>query len=155
MPKPKKNESSPLYHGQFRRGLDNSRRVMFPSEWRTRRGDMEFTLIVWPVNIEDYLLVLPPERFAAMLENLRKNSLSNEKVAAFERVLGSTSVRTTLDSVGRLRIPEEFSRAAKIQDEVLFVGRVDKFEIWNPARSAASSQSDKQLAAEILKEITL
>lgn len=144
-----------LYYGQFPRGLDDSRRVMFPSEWRSSLGKMEFTVIRWPIAMEDYLLVLPPERWAALLDNLKKQSLSNEKVAALERVIGSTSSLLTLDKVGRIRLSEELTKPVGIDREVLFVGRVDKFEIWHPAKCAKVSSADKKLAAEVFNQITL
>ncbi len=116
---------------------------------------MQFTIILWPIAVEDYLLVLPPERWNVLLENLKKLSLSNEKAAALERVIGSTSDRLNLDDAGRLRIPEKFASTVGIEKEAALVGRIDKFEIWNPARCAVARPSDKKLAAGLFKKVHL
>lgn len=143
------------YTGHFRYGVDDSRRVMIPAKWRPRSGKARFFVILWPVAVEDYLLVLPPDRWNALLENLRKQSLSNERVAALERVLGSTSADLELDRFGRLCLPEKMTTTVGIEKEAELVGRVDKFEIWNPAKCEAVRASDKQVAAEIVSQITL
>jgi MraZ protein len=153
---PKAHNSEPmLYTGQFRYGVDDSRRVMLPAKWRPADGRVRFVGILWPVAVEDYLLVLPPERWLAMLENLRKQSLSNERVAAFERVLGTTSVALEPDRFGRLCLPEDFAKKLGIEKEAEFIGRVDKFEIWTPSKFAASQLADKQAAAELANTITI
>jgi DNA-binding transcriptional regulator/RsmH inhibitor MraZ len=43
----------------------------------------------------------------------------------------------------------------KITDEAELVGRLDKFEIWEPAARAAIRAQNKKLAAGVLKEIDL
>jgi MraZ protein len=148
-------DSPILYTGQFRHGVDESRRVMIPARWRPKAPRIQYVMILWPIAVEGYLLVLPPDRWYALLDNLKKQSLSNEKVAALERVLGSTSASLELDKVGRLCLPEDFAKTVGIDREAELVGRVDKFEIWSPAKCAAARPEDKKMAAEIVSQITL
>ena len=63
-----------------------------------------------------------------------------------KRVIGSKSVQVTLDKSGRICLPEEMARAAGIKDEALFVGVLDRFEIWNPARYENVEATDAVLA---------
>ncbi len=154
MAKPQTDEPI-FYTGQFKHGVDESRRVMVPAKWRPKNGRIQFVVILWPVAVEDYLLVLPPDRWQALLENLKKQSLSNEKVAALERVLGSTSASLELDKFGRLGLPDTFAKQVGIEKEASLIGRFDKFEIWNPAKCEAAGTADKQTAAEIVNQITL
>jgi MraZ protein len=109
----------------------------------------------WPIGAEDRLLVLPPDRWREMLVKLKARSLSDPRVAALEQEIAENAVQVTLDKVGRICLPEELAKTARITSEAEFVGRLDKFEIWEPGARNAVRQQNKRLAAEVLKEIDL
>lgn len=149
-------ENKPLYfHEEFRHGIDESRRVMLPARWRPKDPSIVFRVLPWPVAAHACLLVLPPDRWDVMVQKLKLTKMQDPKVAALERVLGGTSAALTLDKVGRLCLPENLARAAALEREAVFVGRLDKFEIWNPARYEVSTIQDKILAASVIDEIDL
>jgi MraZ protein len=145
----------PSFHGETKYGIDDSGRVMIPAKWRPKDASVVFSVILWPIKVETFLLVLPPARWQVMLDKLKTKSLNDARVAAFERVLGVTSAPLTLDKVGRFNIPEHLARRAGIEREVQFVGRLDKFEMWSPARYEAANVQDKILAAEVAAELDL
>jgi|SRR5438128_41025 division/cell wall cluster transcriptional repressor MraZ len=145
----------PDFHGNFTYGIDESRRVMVPAKWRPKDASVLFTVILWPIKVEDFLLVLPPERWRVLLNKLKTKSLQDRRVASFERIIGSTSAQITLDKVGRFCLPENLTGPAAIGDEAVFVGRLDKFEIWNPRRLKAATADDKTVAAVVAEEIDL
>ena len=90
-----------------------------------------------------------------MISKLRTRSLQDEGVASLERVLFGTSVNVTLDRVGRLTLPEDMTKPVGITDKVYFVGRSDKFEIWNPEKRKQALIQDKIVAAKMFREIDL
>jgi len=128
---------------------------MFPAKWRPKSPDVVFTLLNWPIGSEDRVLALPPERWAQMVQKLKNQSLSEPRVAALEQVLAESACQLSLDKAGRLCLPEEMARAAGIGNEVEFVGRLDKFELWNPAARESVRVENRKLAAEVLQEIDL
>lgn len=145
----------PSFHGNFSHGIDESRRVMIPAKWRPKDPKVVFTVILWPIGGEEFLLVLPPERWQVMLDKLKTKSLHDKRVATLERVIGATSAPLLLDRVGRFCLPDNLAKAAAIERQADFVGRLDKFEIWNPQRYQASTAADKSLAAIVAEEIDL
>jgi DNA-binding transcriptional regulator/RsmH inhibitor MraZ len=48
-------------------------------------------------------------------------------------------------------MPDEMARAAGIKDEVVLVGLLDRFEIWNPSRYENVKAADAVLASEAFK----
>ena len=128
---------------------------MMPARWRPADPNVLFTLVLWPINVEEYLLVLPPERWRIMLDKLRTQSLGDEGVAAIERVIGSTSAQLTMDRAGRLTLPDHLTGPAGITEKAEFVGRLHIFEIWSPERRALALAKDKTLAASEAKRINL
>jgi MraZ protein len=55
-------------------------------------------------------------------------------------------VQVTLDKGGRICLPDEMARKANIMDEVMLVGLLDRFEIWNPDRYENVKAADAVLA---------
>lgn len=128
---------------------------MLPAKWRPRDQNTQFTILPWPIGAEDRLLVLPPERWREMLQKLKSRSLADPRLEALEQEIAENAAQVTPDKVGRICLSEEHARLVKITDEAELVGRLDKFEIWEPAARDAIRKQNKKLAAEVLKEIDL
>lgn len=128
---------------------------MLPAKWRSSDPKEKLTILPWPIGAEDRLLVLPPERWREMVSKLKARSLSDAKAAALEQEIAENAVQVTLDKVGRICLPEELARTAKITNEAEFVGRLNKFEIWEPGARQAIRAENRKLAAEAAKEIDL
>lgn len=142
------------YFGRHRRGLDASRRVLLPSEWRGEDAPNSLTLLLWPAEEPQYLLALSPVRWAALLDNLAQVSLTDERGAEIERLIAANAFPRTLDGYGRLPLPDEAVQALGLGGEVLLVGRMNKFEIWNPDRfAAATAAADRRDALLTLRSI--
>jgi MraZ protein len=122
------------YLGQHLRVVDNGR-VILPVEWR--RSAKEFIVLLWPLLAPEYLLVLSPSRWEVMQSNLESLSLTDDDAATVERLIGASSSSRAVDSYGRLPLPEEAIRGLGIEGEAMLIGRLNKFELWNPARYAA------------------
>ena len=150
---PDTDSNVPIFQGDFCYGVDDSRRVMIPARWRPKDPKVVFTAVLWPINVEEFLLVLPPERWQMVLDKLKPASLNNKRVATLERVLGATSATLLLDKVGRFCLPDNLAGPAGIDKNAQFVGRVQQFEIWSPDRYQASKAADKALAAQVAEEI--
>ena len=128
---------------------------MLPAKWRPRDPETKFTILPWPIGAEDRLLVLPPERWREMLVKLKSRSLSDPRAEALEQEIAENAAQVVPDKVGRICLLEEHAKVVKITGEAELVGRLDKFEIWEPKAREAMRAKNKRLAAEVLKEIDL
>lgn len=114
---------------------------------------MVFTLLPWPLGQAAYLLVLPPARWARLLEGLRSLSLSNEDAAVVERAIAGEAVRVKLDKVGRLALSESLAARMGFGREVRLVGRFDKFEVWDPERFESAGTGSPGVLAQTAKSL--
>jgi MraZ protein len=131
-------KSEPIFSGAFRHALDGKKRVTIPSRWRG--GGDEFFL--QPHHKHRCLIAIPPVEFQEIREKALQR-LPAEKQADFLRQFGSRSLHCTLDKQGRLLLSDDQCRAAGLQGEVVLVGLVGRFEVWNPeAWTAHSKQQD-------------
>lgn len=147
---------APIYYSStFRHGVDEKRRVQVPAKWRPQQPDVELTLILWPsAGIPDAcLLVLPPEEMAQLVGKLKAMPFADPKAESLRRLLGRKSASATLDKSGRICLPDAMAKAVGIEKEAIFVGLVDRFEIWNPDRWEQASKVDDALQSEAFKLI--
>lgn len=149
------DQAAVLYNSIYRHGVDEKRRLQIPSKWRPAQEDFCFTLILWPASAgrEPYLLVLPPEPLAALVNKLKAMPYSDAKADSLRRLLGKNSDQVILDKAGRICLPELMAQGAGIEREATLIGSWDRFEIWNPARYEAASKVDDALASEAFKLI--
>jgi MraZ protein len=148
------NESSgPTYfNSEYRHGVDEKRRVSVPAKWRPTKAGTELTLVLWPKAKEGPCLrALPPQKMADLMRDIDAMPNTDPNKGVLKRFIGSKSVQVTLDSVGRICLPDEMAKAAGIKDEAVLVGLLDRFEIWSPERYGKVAASDEVMAQEAFK----
>jgi len=140
------------YNSSYRHGVDEKRRIQIPAKWRPAEAGVELTIVLWPKHKEGSCLrVLPPEKMASTVKDIEALPNSDPSKSVLKRLIGSKSVQVSLDSAGRICLPEEMVKAAGIGKEVNLVGVLDSYEIWDPARYERVSLSDEIMASEAFK----
>jgi division/cell wall cluster transcriptional repressor MraZ len=93
-----------VFNGMFSHGVDEKRRVQIPSKWRPAEGEnLEFTMIVWPKNVEGPCLrVLPPTQMATLMSDLDQMPNGDPNKGTLKRYIGRASVQVELDKAGRI-----------------------------------------------------
>jgi MraZ protein len=145
---PSQSKSEPIFSGEFRHALDPKKRVTIPSRWRG--GTDEF--FIQPHHTHPCLVAMPPAEFQEIREKAL-DQLPAAKQADFLRNFAARSLHCTLDKQGRLLLADEQCRAKGLKGDVVLVGMVGRFEIWNPeAWTAYSSKQDsdyKEVASAV------
>ncbi len=98
--------------------------------------------------------------FDAMLDRLRAEALGPKgslKVALDDEAFDpagylSAGARTiSLEPDGRFTMPAEFVQALEATDGVMLVGKVDKFQLWNPGRWQARRDAEREKMAAFVR----
>ncbi len=140
------------YNSLYRHGVDEKRRVQIPAKWRPEKAGVELTLILWPQHkAGPCLRVLPPEQMAKLKRDIDAMPNGDPNKVVLKRFIGVESVQATLDKAGRICLPEGMATGAGIKDEVVLVGLLDRFEIWNPESFEKVRAADTVLAQEAFK----
>lgn len=90
-----------------------------------------------------------------MVAKLKAGSLTDEGFEAVERLISAEAFRFQLDRVGRVCLPEGMLERIGVEKEAVWVGRIDKCELWNPATLEARNSQTKHLAQVALKSMNL
>lgn len=139
------------YESIYRQRLDEKRRVPIPHRWRSGKDD--FHLMVWPQHTAGTCLrALTPSGMNEFRSKINTMADSPDK-AALKRFFGSRTITVTVDNAGRIAIPEEMAASADIKTDAVFVGLLDKFEIWSPQRFSRAEEIDGAQMAEALKKM--
>jgi len=122
-----------VFVGTFIHSLDPKQRLTIPSEWRDYVGSPS-SLYVLPGVEDRYLTVFPAREMVQRLQRLRNLSIADAKARQFARVLGSQSQLAPWDSAGRVRIKDDLLAFAGLTDQVVLIGAIEGFELWNMER---------------------
>jgi MraZ protein len=100
--------------------------------------------------------------FDSMLDRMRTEALGSKgslKVAldddAFDPAgyLSAGARTVALEPDGRFTMPGEFVEALDAVDGVMLVGKVDKFQLWNPGRWQARREAEREKMAAFVRNL--
>jgi MraZ protein len=147
-----KTDEPTYYNSRFRHGVDEKRRVQIPSKWRPQKDGVELTLVLWPrENTGACIRVLPPAQMSKLMQSIDEMPNSDPRKVVLKRIIGSGSAQASMDKTGRICLPDDMAREAGLKEEVMLVGLLDRFEIWNPERYEKVQAADAALATEAFK----
>ena len=117
--------------GRHEYQIDAKGRVSLPSAFRRAVSERPLVLLQWQ---EDHLDLFPDETWSEIRKNLLSHRRARRDGGAYLRRITSSAVEVEPDKNGRIRIPVWLLRRAELGDSVLFVGALDRIELWNPDR---------------------
>lgn len=122
-----------LLTGTFSRAIDEKLRVAIPKRVREEllRGDGQ-ALYVAP-GTDGSLALYTEEVFATLAARLTAASPAEQDVRSFSRLFYTQAQRVELDTQGRIRLPAELVRLAKLNRDAVLLGVMDHLEIWDRA----------------------
>jgi MraZ protein len=147
-----KKDEPIYYNSRFQHGVDEKRRVQIPAKWLPHDAGVELTLVLWPnQNAGACVRVLPPGQMARLMQSIVEMPNTDPHKVVLKRIIGSGSAQANVDKTGRICLPEGMAREAGLKDDVMLVGLLDRFEIWNLERYKKVQAADAELAQEAFK----
>ena len=116
--------------GTHRHTLDDKGRVSVPAQFRRQLTAEDLYL---NVGMEGCLVLYPSQRWQELEEKLLALP-RNRETRFFVRSLAQNLRAVSIDSQGRISIPSELAEMAGIRSDVMFLGKFDTMELWQPER---------------------
>ncbi len=127
-----------MYRGISAINLDEKGRVALPVRYRDYLYNNADNEVVVTIDTEDKCLLLYAlpewEELAAKIEALPSFNPAARRV---QRLLIGHAADITIDSNGRILLPQVLREYAELDKQVMLVGQGKKFEIWSAANWAA------------------
>lgn len=140
-----------LYYGEYHLKLDEKGRVPIPSNFRLNKDNQKWVITK---GLDGSLLLYTYERWSEVVKTLNNHlSYKNEKDRLFFRYFVFPAKEIILDKQGRLLIPKSLVSWAKIKKEVIFLGALDKIEIWSEENWEGYNKNSFDQINSILKDI--
>ncbi len=113
--------------GEFKHTLDEKKRISIPSKFRNVLGKK----IVITKGLDNCLFMYSLKDWTKIASQLGERSFTQADNRNFNRFLLASAHEVSIDSVGRILIPENLCSFAKIKSKVVFAGIYNRVEIWD------------------------
>ena len=120
--------------------IDEKGRVSFPPPFRRVVSGGPLVLLQWQ---SSHLDLFPSETWGEIQKNLVAHRRAQRDGGTYLRRITASAVEVEPDAHGRIRIPPWLRERIGLDTTVLFIGALDRIELWNP------SSFDEQLAQDV------
>lgn len=134
--------------GEYDHQIDEKSRMFLPAKMREECGGVVYVVR----GVDKCIAVYPEKEWMAFAEKLQ--ALPQIKAREIRRKLLPTAERTTVDSHGRILLPQRLREYASLEDRnVKVLGVGDYAELWNPELLAGheSTVGDEEMIADLIE----
>ncbi|MDF2538809.1 MAG: mraZ [Herbinix sp.] len=137
-----------MFMGEFNHAIDSKGRIIIPSKFREDLGD-EFVITQ---GLDGCLFAYPNIEWQEFVKKLQ--TLPGTKEArTLQRIFMSNAAACEVDKQGRILIPAKLRENAALDKDIVFVGVLNKVEIWSKERwDQNNNYDDMDAIAEHMAE---
>ena len=137
-----------MFRGRYYHNIDAKGRTSLPVRFREVLQAAQETHLVVTNFYDDCLVAYPVSGWEELEQKIGGLSMMREEVVAFQRFFISGATECAIDRLGRILLPLGLRQYAGLNKEIIFVGLVKKFEIWDKHRWEEKFQAAAVLAKE-------
>ena len=126
-----------MFMGEFEHSIDSKGRIIIPSRFREDLGDK----FVVTVGLDGCLFVYPQNEWEAFSAEIRKLPGTKE-ARQLQRLFFGKAAACEADKQGRIFIPAVLRECAGLEKDIVFVGVLNKIEIWSKERLESNNDYD-------------
>ena len=126
-----------MFMGEFDHSIDAKGRIIVPSKFREDLGD-EFVITL---GLDGCLFVYPQKEWQAFATELGKLPGTKE-ARQLQRYFLAKAAACEADKQGRILIPASLRECAGLEKDIVFVGVLNKIEIWSKERWEKNNDYD-------------
>ena len=126
-----------MFMGEYVHTIDAKGRIIIPSKFREELGE-EFVLTL---GLDGCLFAYPYSEWQIFVEKL-KTLPGTKEARQLQRYFMAGAAACQADKQGRILIPAKLREHAALEKDIVFVGVLNKIEIWNKERWEKNNQYD-------------
>jgi len=136
-----------MFTGEYTHSVDNKRRVSVPSAFREGLDDQ----VVLTRGLDNCIFMFPLDQWEQIAEKLSQLSFGDADSRGLNRFLLSGAREVSVDTAGRILVPEFLAEFADLDEEVVFAGVNTRIELWDKDRWNDYTQ-DVESQADLLAQ---
>lgn len=118
-----------MFMGEFNHSVDAKGRIIIPSKFREDLGE-EFVITL---GLDGCLFAYPDKEWSLFVEKL-KTLPGTKEARQLQRYFMAGAAACETDKQGRILIPVKLRESAELEKDIVFVGVLNKIEIWSKER---------------------
>lgn len=127
----------PMFMGEYIHTIDAKGRIIIPSKFREGLGE-EFVITL---GLDGCLFAYPYSEWQIFVEKL-KTLPGTKEARQLQRYFMAGAAACQADKQGRILIPSKLREHAALEKDIVFVGVLNKIEIWDKERWEKNNQYD-------------
>ena len=132
-----------MFMGQYEHSIDTKGRIIIPAKVRDHLGES----FVVTRGLDGCLFLYPDAEWQRFVEKLQSLP-SNQNTRRMQRQFLSKAMEVALDKQGRILIPSLLREIADLEKEVVFVGMMNRVEVWDKHKLAEQDMQEDEEALE-------
>lgn len=152
-----------MFRGASSISLDSKGRFAIPTRYRADLLEQHQGTLVCTVDIrQPCLLLYPLHEWESVEQKLLALSNFDPIQRRIQRVMQGFATECEMDNAGRILLSPTLRRHAQLEQSIMFVGQLNKFEIWQEkqwqmqiAEDLMLGSSDEMLNCDALKNLSL
>lgn len=138
--------------------MDAKGRVSLPARFREVLAEMDVDgknadRVILTRNFEKSLELYPLDKWLNFEEKVRSLPQFDPYVQRVLRVFVAGALECTLDSHGRLLVPKSMRDFASLERDVIWVGQLEKIQIWSKPRWDSAVEAALENTAELQQKV--
>ncbi len=113
--------------GEYTHTIDSKKRVSLPANFRVLMGKK----MVMTKGADNCVYVYPLAEWKKMSEKLSRLLMGPTDQRKFKRLMTTGAAEVSVDSIGRVLIPDFLKMYAGLKTKVVFTGVGDHIEVWD------------------------
>lgn len=122
-----------MFIGRYEHSIDAKNRLIVPAKYRDELGSS----FVITAGLDGCLYILPMDSFAELAAELKSLPLTDKDSRALLRHLVANASTCEFDKQGRVLLSSAQREHAGILKDAVFLGMIDKIEIWGKEKYEA------------------
>lgn len=115
-----------MFMGQYEHSIDAKGRAIVPAKYREQLGDVFYVA----QGVDGCLYLYPRADWEELAQKLQSLP-SSQQSRLIQRQLMSSASDVALDKQGRILIPLNLRESAHLEKNLVFVGMINRVEIWD------------------------
>ncbi|MEA3507093.1 MAG: division/cell wall cluster transcriptional repressor MraZ, partial [Elusimicrobiota bacterium] len=105
------------------------------------------------MGMEECLFLFPETEWEIITKKIKALPLTKKDARGFLRVLLAGASYLSCDRQGRILLPENLSKYAKLSDRCTVIGMLNRLEIWEPGRWEKYSKGSEGKFSDLAESI--
>lgn len=136
--------------GEYKGKVGEKKRVSLPAKFREEIGED----LILTRGYEEALILVNKEMWQKVAQNVIDGSFTDKNIRDTSRFLVGSAKEIEMDSQGRFVIPEALFTHAGLGSEIVFIGLVNRIEIWDAEKWSQRVAYLQKHGDEIAQEIS-